>query len=60
MMNNLSSITLLAPEIGYDIAASIVKDAKQRHLSLAESAESLGLFSIDDFEVLLKHKLSQQ
>ncbi|WP_289363438.1 class II fumarate hydratase [Alteromonas arenosi] len=59
MTNNLSIITLLTPELGYDMAASIVKEAQKKHLSLAQSAESLGLFSRTDFEDLLKRNAFQ-
>lgn len=59
MMNNLSVITLLAPEIGYDTAATIVKEAERRHVSLGESAEFLGLFSRTDFNATLQKYLAR-
>lgn len=63
MRKNLSVITLLAPKIGYDLAAKIVKRAEQENVSLADAAESLGLYSQTEFECLLneqlKHNLSE-
>jgi len=53
MMRNLSAITVLAPTLGYDIAAKIVQKAKQKNVSLAEASESLGLLSQTEFEALL-------
>ncbi len=60
MARNLSIITLLAPQIGYDVAAKIVKQAVQMDSSLAEAAEHLGFYSSAEFEGLLQEQLSQQ
>ncbi len=60
MGRNLSVITLLAPQIGYDVAAKIVKQALRMDSSLAEAAEHLGLYSSTEFEVLLQEQLNQQ
>jgi len=58
MNSNLSTITLLAPQLGYDVAASIANLANQKNTSLAVAAESLGLYSQDQFESLLGKKIS--
>jgi fumarate hydratase class II len=57
MHDNLSVITLLAPKLGYDVAAKIVHRADQNKLSLAMAAESLGLFSQVQFEMMLNEQL---
>jgi fumarate hydratase class II len=58
MTQNLSVITLLAPTIGYDVASQIVKEANNNNLSLAQAAEELGLFSGEQFEILLKEHIN--
>ncbi len=57
MQNNLSLITLLAPQLGYDVSASIVNEAHNKQVSLAEAAELLGLYSQQEFSTLLKKHL---
>ncbi|WP_390595035.1 lyase family protein [Simiduia litorea] len=57
MRNNLSAITLLAPKIGYDVAAKIVHTAEASRVSLEVAAESLGLFSKAQFESMLNEQL---
>ncbi len=57
---NLSSITLLAPKLGYDVATTIVHYADQKNISLAEAAESLGLFNQTEFDNLLNGQLQAQ
>lgn len=53
VQNNLSVITLLAPTIGYDVAAKIATTAQQKHITLSGAAEALGLYSKSEFESLL-------
>jgi len=57
MARNLSAITVLAPQLGYDVAAKIVHKAVQMNLSLGQAAERLGLYSCAEFEALLQDKL---
>jgi fumarate hydratase class II len=52
--SNLSIITLLAPTIGYDVAAKIVQEAHKRNSPLAGAAEGLGLYSRNEFETILQ------
>lgn len=59
MQQNLSAITLLAPDIGYDVAASIVNEANDNNTSLAEAAQSLGLYSGAEFDAMMLEKLSK-
>ena len=58
MARNLSVITVLAPQLGYDVAAEIVHEAVQMNLSLGQAAECLGLYSCEEFEVLLQAQLT--
>lgn len=58
MRNNLSSVTLLAPKLGYDTAAKIVQLANEKGTSLAVAAESLGLYTREQFESLFQGQLS--
>jgi fumarate hydratase class II len=58
LRNNLSVITLLAPTIGYDVAAKIAHIADQKNISLAAAAESLELYDHEQFESLLQKQLS--
>lgn len=58
MRNNLSVITLLAPTLGYDVAAQIAYTADQQNVSLAVAAESLGLYEQEKFESLLQKQLN--
>ncbi len=60
MKQSLSVITLLAPTLGYDISSQIVHEAYNKNVSLAEAAQILGLFTITDFEALLKEKIKQK
>jgi fumarate hydratase class II len=53
VQNNLSVITLLAPSIGYDVAAKIAQTAHKKQISLGGAAEALGLYSKREFESLL-------
>lgn len=58
MRNNLSVITLLAPTLGYDVAAQIAYTADQQNVSLVVAAESLGLYEQEKFESLLQKQLN--
>ncbi|WP_444993840.1 class II fumarate hydratase [Aliikangiella sp. IMCC44359] len=60
MRNNLSVITLLAPQLGYDVASKIVKQAAEKSISLATAAETLGLYSVAEFNQLLDEHLNRQ
>ncbi|GAB2198761.1 class II fumarate hydratase [Sessilibacter sp. MAH4] len=60
MRNNLSVITLLAPKIGYDVATKIAQQADICNKTLAESAESLHLFSQEEFKRLINEQLEIQ
>jgi fumarate hydratase, class II len=57
MRNGLSIITLLAPTLGYEVAAKIVREADQNNLSLSCAAETLGLYSQIEFESMLAEHL---
>ncbi|XPF95015.1 class II fumarate hydratase [Colwellia sp. RE-S-Sl-9] len=57
MEQNLSVITLLTPKLGYDISSKIVHKAHHNNISLGEAAESLSLYTADEFDVLLKQEL---
>jgi len=57
MQRNLSAITILAPKLGYDVAAKIVHKADQMDISLGQAAEDLGLYSAADFDALLNNEL---
>ena len=59
MQNNLSAITLLTDKLGYDVAARIVNEAMTQDTSLAQAAESLGLYSEDKFTALLDEQLHE-
>ena len=59
MTRNLSVITVLAPQLGYDVAANIVHQAVQMNLSLGQAAERLGFYSCEEFESLLQAQLEQ-
>ncbi|MCW8876907.1 MAG: class II fumarate hydratase [Kangiellaceae bacterium] len=60
MRNNLSVITLLAPQMGYDVATKIVNEAVQKNTSLATAAENLGFYSVAQFNELLDEQLNRQ
>ncbi|UTW03106.1 class II fumarate hydratase [Amphritea atlantica] len=60
MTHNLSTITLLAPQIGYDVASAIVHQAHIKNCSLGAAAEALGYYPQSDFEKLMKDVLDQQ
>lgn len=60
MADNLSVITLLAPQLGYDVASAIVHQAHQDNCSLAVAAETLKYYAQADFTALMQstlHKL---
>ncbi|WP_100657330.1 class II fumarate hydratase [Alteromonas flava] len=57
MTQNLSVITLLAPTLGYDVAAQIAHTANSKRLSIAEAAEELGYYTAIEFQQLLDEKL---
>lgn len=59
MNNNLSVITLLVPEMGYDMAAKIAHQAQQDNISLAAAAESLGAYNQEQFSKLLQRQLNR-
>ncbi|WP_206486011.1 class II fumarate hydratase [Thalassotalea sp. G2M2-11] len=58
--NNLSLITLLAPQLGYDTATNIVQCANKNSCSLAEAAETLGVYSKSAFKQLLEQQIIAQ
>ena len=58
MRNGLSIITLLAPTLGYEVAAKIVREADQNNLSLSCAAEKLGFYSQAEFESMLDEHLT--
>jgi len=60
MTQNLSVITLLAPTLGYDVATQIVKEAHSKKVSLAQAAESLGLYTSAEFTALLDEQLQRK
>ncbi len=60
MAHNLSTITLLAPQIGYDVASAIVHQAHQHNGSLASAAEALGYYTQAEFETLMSDVLDTQ
>jgi len=60
MTANLSTITVLAPKLGYDIAAQIVHEAYSRNVSLGEASETLGFYRHTEFEQLLNDLLLEQ
>ncbi|MCW8996472.1 MAG: class II fumarate hydratase, partial [Psychromonas sp.] len=60
MGRNLSAITVLAPQLGYDVAARIVHEAVQHDLSLGQAAEQLGLYSCSELEALLHQQLEDR
>lgn len=59
MTNNLSTITLLAPMLGYDVATNIVHEAHAKDIPLAEAAQSLGVYTKAEFASLLKSALAK-
>lgn len=60
MADNLSVITLLAPQLGYDVASEIVHQAHQDNCSLAVAAEALGYYPQAAFNTLMHKVLDQQ
>jgi fumarate hydratase, class II len=50
MERSLMLVTALAPEIGYDNAASIAKYAHKKHLTLKEAGLELGLVDEATFD----------
>ncbi|MBN0986303.1 class II fumarate hydratase [Amphritea pacifica] len=60
MAHNLSIITLLAPQIGYDTASAIVHEAHLNNSSLSAAAQALGYFEEQAFESLMRDVLDQQ
>jgi len=59
MNNNLSVITLLVPEMGYDMAAKIAHHAQQDNITLAAAADSLGAYNQEQFSRLLQRQLNR-
>lgn len=57
MHNNLSAITLLTNDLGYDVCAAIARKAELENMSLAEASEALGFFSQVEFNNLLNEQL---
>ncbi|MCP5160920.1 MAG: class II fumarate hydratase [Hahellaceae bacterium] len=60
MARNLSVITLLAPSLGYDVAARIVHHAHALNLSLGQAAQQLALYDETAFDELLRKALAEQ
>lgn len=60
MEQNLSVIALLSPTLGYEVSAQIVNEANSKNVSLAKAAESLGLFSVTEFEELLEEQYQRK
>ncbi|MDO6563076.1 class II fumarate hydratase [Amphritea sp. 1_MG-2023] len=60
MADNLSVITLLAPQLGYDVASAIVHQAHQDNCSLAVAAETLGYYPQAEFTALMQAVLTRQ
>jgi fumarate hydratase, class II len=54
MNESLMLVTALAPEIGYDNAASIAKHAHKKQLSLREAGLELGLIDEETFDRVVK------
>ncbi len=54
MNESLMLVTALAPEIGYDNAASIAKHAHKKHLTLKQAGLELGLVDEETFDRLVK------
>jgi fumarate hydratase class II len=59
LSNNLSLVTLLAPDIGYDAASAIAHYALENHCSLAEAAEAKGVDDKLSFAAKLSEKLNK-
>jgi fumarate hydratase class II len=51
---SLMLVTALAPEIGYDAAAKIAKNAHEKGLTLKESGLALGLVDEATFDRLVR------
>jgi fumarate hydratase class II len=54
MAKSLMLVTALAPEIGYDNAATIAKHAHKKGLTLKEAALELGLVDEETFDRVVK------
>jgi fumarate hydratase class II len=54
MAQSLMLVTALAPEIGYDNAAKIAKNAHEKGLTLKESGLALGLVDADTFDRVVR------
>ena len=54
MGNSLMLVTALAPEIGYDNAATIAKHAHKKRLTLKEPGLELGLVDEATFDRVVK------
>ena len=54
MGRSLMLVTALAPEIGYDNAASIAKHAHKKGLTLKEAGLELGLVDAETFDRVVK------
>jgi fumarate hydratase class II len=57
MDNNLSIITVLTSHFGYDVSAKIYNSANKLNISLAQSAEDLGICSQKEFNAALLKSL---
>ena len=54
MNKSLMLVTALAPEIGYDNAATIAKHAHKKGMTLKEAGLDLGLVDAETFDRLVK------
>ena len=54
MSRSLMLVTALAPEIGYDNAATIAKHAHKKGLTLKEAGLALGLVDEETFDRVVK------
>lgn len=59
MERNLSAITLLAPTLGYEVAANIAHQAHRMNVSLGEAAANLGVCGQKEFDTLLLQQLNK-
>jgi fumarate hydratase class II len=50
-------VTCLNPQIGYDMASKVAKNAHKKGLTLKESAMELKALSSEDFDRLVKPEL---
>ncbi|MCY4044189.1 MAG: class II fumarate hydratase [Cellvibrionales bacterium] len=59
LANNLSLVTLLASDIGYDAASAVAHYALENHCSLAEAAEAKGVDDKARFAKKMSEKLKE-